>query len=349
MIPAFLKRASWIKWKKYFDMWANAQDKAKLKQMTDENQIARAYYFLQQKFASSLESLAFYAQGAIVVKILLNLPVPDIKQVSSVSPTLRFIVDNFRLKQRRKNMGLFMAFSKLVAMESRIIMSCFSWEVFICVDDTNTVRFGLIENNIRIRNLYSRFHETPISKVFCGFSEAAFSDETNMLHILTPSFIPLSLNINIITVTFKFADAVTHVTFDPAKKRCYVTTNSAIYEANYRDLENIKLKSITSASNLGLGFKRKLLHVAFTKYALFSVFDEQKFLDGKVWHPITMDLLSKEDNYLSSVDGLIVDFWTDVGTFFIKTTESVYYWVGTKNSWLRNLLELLPKSFKSPL
>lgn len=323
LASTFIKRKNWFKWRNYFKKYANLKDKEKLQKMVNEKQIDRAYFFMQQKFASSIESLTSYAQGAIVAKILSYLQISDLVKIAKISTSLSLIIDKYHLIERRKNMGILV--EKFFDGFGVTKFCHYSNMMFVSVHNNHELRVYEWGYNYWMLTFTKKF-ENEITHIRCLkmlFGQVVETivvavDADNNVYFFKPGSVKefqsfsISKNENILDVSI-------------SPGNFFIATNLNVYSVYYEyssklpiiEKNNIILNS-QICSNI-VYFNTRLIYFAGNN--LYYNGDTQK---------------------IPGLEGSILDYWLDLNFFFVKTDISIFY---LRFSYFQNVKDTLPDNY----
>lgn len=322
LVSTFIKRKNWIKWRNYFEKYATLKDQEKLKKMIDGNQIYRAYFFMQQKFASSLESLASYADGAIVAKILSYLQVSDLRKIAKISNFLTLIIIKYHLIERRNNIGI------LIGIKNGVGVTKFCYHantMFVSVHDGHELRVYEYLYSWTLR--FTKKFENVITHITCSREQVVVVDADNNVYFFN-SFgyrkyfefenFSISKNENIQNISENINQII------------YISTNLNIYKVKYID-EIPKIEKINIILN-----SRICSNIVCYENTLIYFAGNNLYFEKNTQNPIV------------GLKGSILDYWLQPEyeifrtIFYVKTDVSIFYLNG---NFFKNVKDDLPSNY----
>lgn len=330
LASTFTRRKNWIKWRNYFDKYANLEDKEKLKNMIKENQKIQAYFFMQQKFVSAIESLAFYAQGAIVAKILSYLQVADLEKIAKISTSLSLIIDKYHLVERRKNMGILIGKYSTNPIKNGFGVTKFCYysnTMFVSVHDGHKLRVyewegpwnpyftKKFENEItHIRCLKTRYGQIEERKIVVvdADNNVYYFKSNGYTRYIEYQNVSISKNENILDVSIGIGIF-------------FIATNLNVYRILYENrLPIIEKNNIILNSQI-------CSNIVYFWTRLIYFIGNDLYYNG-------------ETKKITGLEGSILDYWLDVNYFFVKTDISIFY-LKPSSSYFKNFKDQLPDNY----
>lgn len=325
LVSTFNRRKNWFKWRNYFEKYANLKDKEKLEKMIKENQIYRAYFFMQQKFVSAIESLASYAQGAIVAKILSYLQVSDLEKVRKISTSLSLIIDKYHLIEKRKNIGILVGKESFYNGFGVTKFYYYSNIMFVSVHDGHELRVYEWGYNYWMLTFTKKI-ENEITHVRCLHTQFGEIEEKNVVVVDADNNVYF-FNTRSVKEYQSFSISKNENIFDVSISPgyFYIATNLNVYRVYYEYSSKLP---IIEKNNTIVNSQICSNIVFFNARSIYFVGNDLYF--------------NHETEKIPGLKGYILDYWLDEDFFFVKTDISIFYLL---HSYFQDVKDKLPDSY----